>query len=113
MSVSERVRFFVRTTNRPQCDIAAEVGISPGFLSQVISGDAKLPVHRAPALAKATGDDPKELLRACLAEYHPEILPYIAGQQLTAKEAEFLKAVRQATGDSDPSVFELLGMLEK
>lgn len=54
-------------------DIALEVGFERrNVISMMKSGDMKVPINRAPALARACGADPVAFTRLVLAEYMPE-----------------------------------------
>lgn len=84
-------------------DIAEEIGYeSPNILSMLKSGDTKVPLARIPAIAKATGTDPKVLLDLCLEAYHPElhqVLSELAPSMLISREElQLVRLVRRVLG---------------
>jgi hypothetical protein len=61
-------------STKPQNQIAKEAGFpKSNVLSMMKSGQTKIPLERIRPLAEAAGLDPKELLRRCLMEYHPNM----------------------------------------
>lgn len=91
-----------------QKDVAEAIGYSkPNILVMIKSGDTKLPINKAPALAKALGIDPLHLTRMALNEYMPEIhdaLQSVMGSAVSANELELLKLWRESTLETDPQI---------
>lgn len=86
---------------RSQAEIAAECGYeNANIITLFKQGKTKVPISKAPVLAKAIGADPAFLLRLTLSEYLPdawEALHTVFGQPApTADEAAVLAFVREA-----------------
>lgn len=74
ISVAEFLSFHIDASPKSQKEIAREVGFpKPNILSMLKSGETRLPLARAPAMALALGVSPSELVRLCLQEYEPEM----------------------------------------
>lgn len=90
----------IAASGKTNKDIAQEIGYeSPNILSMLKSGETKVPLARIPAIAKATGTDPKVLLDLCLEAYHPElhqVLAELAPSMLISREE--LQLVRLVRG---------------
>ena len=86
---------FCGKTNR---QIAEEAGFErPNVISMMSQGQMKIPLDRAPALARACHVDPVHLLRLAMNEYHPEIwdaLTGTIGEPLTANEWDMVVCYR-------------------
>ncbi len=94
---------------KTQGEIAFEAGfVNANVLAMIKSGATKLPVDRVPALAKALACDPAWLLRLAL-EQEPgdttaAALMEIMGATVTRNEIAWLTEIRDASGNSDPSL---------
>jgi transcriptional regulator with XRE-family HTH domain len=92
---------------KTQRDIAREIGYDkPTMISMFKTGEAKVPLEKIPALAKALHVDPAHLFRLALEQYWPNVRTTIAeifGRMASANEEEiFLKKWREATKGADP-----------
>lgn len=100
-----------------QREIAAEIGYDrPNMLSMIKSGDAKLPLDKVPALAKALGVDARHLFRLTLEQHHPEVARVaheIFGHVVSDNEMALVQIFRKITGDADPQLEPLLHELIK
>lgn len=64
----------IATSGLKQSEIARRVGLArPNIISMWKNDDSKIPLERIPALARACGKDPKEMLEIAMREYQPEI----------------------------------------
>ena len=94
---------------KTQAEIAFEAGfVNANVLAMIKSGATKLPIDRVPALAKALVCDPAWLLRLAL-EQEPgdttaAALMEIMGTIVTRNEIAWLTEIRDASGNSDPSL---------
>jgi transcriptional regulator with XRE-family HTH domain len=79
-TVAEYISGQIDLCGKSQKQIAEEVGFpKANILTMIKHGTTRVPIHRAPALARALGVDPAKLMRMALAEYSPEILEAIEG----------------------------------
>lgn len=92
----------IDTVGKTQKQIAREVGFpKQNILSMIKSGETKLPIAKAPAMALALGIDPNALVSMCLEEYQPEIWKSIApllDLSVTAAERRLLDGLRNWVG---------------
>lgn len=93
---------------KSQKDIAAEVGYTTANLvSMIKAGVAKLPLDRVPAMAKSLDVDPAHLFMLAVEQQFDDgtatAINQIFGMVLTENEKDLMIAVREKTGDSDPS----------
>lgn len=93
---------------KTQREIALQAGYTnPNLVSMMKTGNAKLPLDRVPALAKALDVDAALLIRMVLEQHVADetlkIFDGVFARTATENEADLLAAVRKATGDSDPS----------
>ncbi|QIG69111.1 hypothetical protein EVB77_077 [Rhizobium phage RHph_N1_10] len=77
------------------------------MVTMIKKGDAKLPLDRVTALARAIGVDPMFLFRLALEQFLPaddpetsKMLDFIC----TSNEVEILGVIREASGNSDPKI---------
>jgi transcriptional regulator with XRE-family HTH domain len=88
--------------------IAQEVGYdSPNMVSMLKRGEAKLPLDRVPAIAKALNVDPAYLFRLALQQYWPDMQRAIAeifGTVFTANEIAIIHCIRHITKGADPAL---------
>lgn len=74
LTVAKYIGQQLALSERSQKEIAAEIGYDrPNFLTMVKSGQSKLPISKAPALARAMGVDQRHFLRIVMQEYMPEV----------------------------------------
>lgn len=90
----------IEISGKTQIQIADKAGFpAPNALSMMATGRMKIPLHRVPALAKAMGTDPRELLSNCLQAYQPELYTLIAclhpSMLVTSKELKHIRALRK------------------
>ena len=115
MTVAERLEKAIEESDKSQRQIAAEVGYTrPNVLSMMKQGQTKIPLEKAPLLAKACGLDPAEFTRHAMQEYLPAVWETLAatfGESLTPAERRCLAAFREvaAKAGREPEVtFEML-----
>lgn len=66
---------MLERSGKSQKEIAQEAGFArPNVISMMKSGEMKVPIDRALALARACGADPAAFTRLVLAEYSPAVL---------------------------------------
>jgi transcriptional regulator with XRE-family HTH domain len=99
--VADYLARCVEDSGKTQIQIAEKAGFSaPNALSMMATGRMKIPLTRIPALAKAMGTDPRELLSHCLEAYQPELYALIAklhpSMLVTSEELKRVKALRRA-----------------
>ena len=92
---------------KTQAEIAEEAGfVNPNMVTMIKKGATKLPIDRAPALAKALESDPALLLRLALEQSEGSTAATaifeIIGQPVTKNEMAWINEVREASGDADP-----------
>jgi len=72
---------MLENSGKTQKAIALEVGFGlRNVISMMKTGDMKVPIDRAPALARACGADPAAFTRLVLAEYMPEVLEMVVAE---------------------------------
>jgi len=107
------VRFLERKisdmkTMKSQVEIAAEAGfVSRNMLSMIKTGDAKLPLDRVPALAKALECDAAILFKLAVEQQDSAlagVIDEIFGTVVTQNEIVWLKEIREASEHADPFV---------
>ena len=94
---------------KTQIAIGAEAGFrQPNMLAMIKSGSAKLPLDRAPGLAKALECDPAMLFRMALEQLSQDTtslaIESIFGAVTSQNEAAWLETIRDASGNSDPAL---------
>lgn len=93
---------------KSQAEIAAEAGFpSRNMLSMIKTGDARLPLDRVPALAKALDCDPAVLFKLAVEQQDSalaSVIDEIFGTVVTHNEIGWLKEIRDASDHSDPFV---------
>lgn len=91
-----------------QATLAAEAGFpQPNMLAMIKTGTTKLPLERVPALAKALECDPGHLFVMAVEQRNSALagtLQEIYGTHVTKNEIAWLKAIREASDSSDPSL---------
>jgi hypothetical protein len=96
---------------KDQKQIACEIGyVKTNIISLFKRGEAKIPLDKVPALARALNVDPAHLFRLALEQYWPgagQTIDEIFGRRAAEKgEAMPLKDARDATKNPVPSVVE-------
>ncbi|RWB95671.1 MAG: XRE family transcriptional regulator [Mesorhizobium sp.] len=91
---------------KTQTDIAYEAGFARhNFVSMLKAGISKIPLDRVVSLAKALEVDPARLFRLALDQHFKEetakTIAEIFGDVLTSNEVEWIKFIREVTGDDD------------
>ena len=110
MSVAERLEKAIEESGKSQREIAAEVGYPrPNVLSMMKQGQTKIPLEKAPLLARACGLDPADFTRHAMQEYMPAVWETLAatfGESLTPAERRCLSAYRKvvARTNREPEV---------
>jgi transcriptional regulator with XRE-family HTH domain len=91
---------------KSQREIAAEIGYEkPNMVSMFKRGEAKVPLDKIPALAKALNVDPAFLFRLAMEQYWPgqeDAIGAIFGSVITKHEKDLLEKVRSWTRHQDP-----------
>lgn len=75
------------------------------------TGDAKLPLDRVPALAKALNVDAKHLFRLALDQHYPEVARVaheIFGRGVSDNKMILVQKFRELVGDDDPRPSSML-----
>ena len=73
-SVQATFAAMLEDSGKTQKAIAEEVGLDrQNVISMMKTGDMKVPIDRAPALARACGADPAAFTRLVIQEYMPEV----------------------------------------
>lgn len=105
------VRFLERRISdlkatKSQADIAVASGFaSRNMLSMIKTGDAKLPLDRVPALAKALECDPAMLFKLAVEQQDSAlagVIDEIFGTVVSQNEIGWLKELRDASDHTDP-----------
>jgi len=94
---------------KSQYEIASEAGFTNvNMLSMIKSGKTKLPLDRVPALAKALACDPSRLFQMAIAQSGNQTtssaISEIFGTIVTRNEVGWLQAIREASGNTDPTI---------
>nr|WP_170446215.1 helix-turn-helix transcriptional regulator [Ruegeria arenilitoris] len=92
---------------KSQADIASQAGYTnANMITMIKQGSSKVALDRVPALAKALECDPAYLMRLSLEQAIGETaaasVVEIFGDPVTENERSWLKAVREASDNSDP-----------
>lgn len=105
--VDRRIQELIGRKN--QREIAAEIGFArPNILSMIKNGETKVPLDRVPAFAKALEVDPVQFLQLVLQQHYSQgdflqmINDMADRRRITKNEMNWIKAIRSATGNSDP-----------
>lgn len=108
-TVAEYISRQIDACGKSQAQIAREVGYErPNLISMIKSGQAKLPVQKVPAFARALGVDPAFLFRLVVSEYMPAMLEVIGeiegATPVTRNERGILEAIRKLSKNADPKL---------
>jgi transcriptional regulator with XRE-family HTH domain len=89
-----------------QKDIAMKLGYpNSNIISMFKKGEAKVPLDKIPAMAKALRVDPAHLMRLGLEQYWPDKLDVITSvfsRVVTENEMDMIEVIRKASHDADP-----------
>ncbi len=73
LTVAEFLSISIASSDKTQAEIAKLCGFgTPNVLTMIKQGKMKVPIGRAPAIAKALGIEPYELIALAMSEYEPE-----------------------------------------
>ena len=94
-------------SKKSQAEIAAEAGyVNQNMLTMIKQGRSKVALDRVPALAQALEADPAFVMQLALEQavgkMAAEAIVEVFGDPITANEIGWLKAIREASGHSDP-----------
>jgi transcriptional regulator with XRE-family HTH domain len=110
ITVADYLARAMELSGRSQREIATEVGFPhPNVLSMMKQGLTKVPVERAPALARALRVDPAHFVRLVMREYMPAAWAAIEatlGETLTENERRLIEAWREICADGEREVDE-------
>lgn len=101
-----RDRIQALQPKKSQREIAAEIGYDkPNVLSMYKRGEAKVPLDRIPAFAKALQVDAGHLFRLALEQYWPgqeKVIQEIFGGITTRNQRDWLDVIEDVLSESDP-----------
>ena len=99
---------LLEISDKTQRKIAEECGYAnPNIISMFKKGHTKVPIERTPAMAKALGVDPADMLRRAMRETMPAVLQTVEdviGDLVTVNERKILETIRSASKESDPAL---------
>lgn len=100
ITAAQMLERAIEFSGKTQREIAEEVGYTkPNVLSMMKKGITKIPIDKAPALARACGVDEKMFLRHIMYEYMPETWKVISDtlgtDLLSEDEQKMLEQYRQ------------------
>ncbi len=99
---------LLEISEKSQRQIAKECGYAnPNIISMFKKGHTKVPVEKVPAMAKALGVDPADMLRRAMRETMPSVLQTVedvVGDLVTVNERKILETIRSASKESDPAL---------
>jgi transcriptional regulator with XRE-family HTH domain len=91
-----------------QRQIAQEIGYDkPNMISMFKRGEAKIPLGKIPALAKALNVDAAFMFRLAMEQYWPELketITEIFGIIVTKNEATIIAGIREVTKGANPEL---------
>lgn len=99
VSASDYLSRAIELSNKTQREIALAAGYDkPNVLSMMKTGVTKIPLGKAPVLAKACGVDPKVMLRVVMMDYYPDVWEVLAEpfetEMLTDEERKLIRKHR-------------------
>lgn len=104
--ISQQVE-IQQSMGKTQREIALEIGYEkPNMISMFKRGEAKIPLDKIPALAKALAVDPAFMFRLAMQQYWPDLQKAVVdifGDVLTRQEKQVIEMYRRATKDADVS----------
>lgn len=94
---------------KSQKDIAREAGFAnPNIMSMLKMGTTKLALDRVPGMARALEVDPAHLFRLALEQFFEghslKAINDIFSTVVSANEARIVEVIREASGNTDPSL---------
>lgn len=95
---------------KTQRELAQDMGYTrPNILSMMKSGEAKVPLDRVPAMAKALDADVAHFFRMALEQHFrgtevTKVINDIFGTVVSKNEADWLEVVRDASDNTDPAL---------
>ena len=100
-------RILELKSSKTQAEIAAQAGfVNPNMITMIKQGKSKAALDRVPALARALECDPAYLMRLSLEQAvgrtAAAAVIEIFGEPVTQNELGWIKAIRSASGNSDP-----------
>lgn len=105
MTVAEYLTQAIPISGKSQREIVKEVGWpNANVLSMMKQGVTKVPIDKAPALAKAIGVDQAAFVRLVMNEYMPEawaVIRRFSGDMLTEEEMELVQKHRESKDKAD------------
>jgi len=117
MTVAKRLEKAIEESGKNQREIATEVGYTrPNVLSMMKHGETKIPLEKAPLLAKACALDPAEFTRHAMQDYMPAVRQTLAdtfGESLTTAERRCLAAFRKVAAKTGREPEVTVKMLEQ
>lgn len=99
---------LISKSTKTQRELAADMGYtSPNVLSMMKTGEAKVPLDRVPAMAKALNADVSLFFRLALEQHFrgaaiSKAISEIFGTVVSQNEAHWINALREASDNSDP-----------
>lgn len=108
ITAQEFLEKAIDLSGKTQREIALEVGYDkPNVLSMMKKGTTKIPVEKVPALARATGVDPAQMLRIVMTEYNPDVWAVIVSvmnnEPLSDEEKQIIADHRAKTESVEDS----------
>jgi len=107
-TVAEYLDKMIALSEKTQKEIAYEVGYAkPNIITMMKQGLTKVPVDKAPLLAKALNVDPAHFVRLVMREYMPEAWQAIestCGHSLSANEQRLVQGYREICGNHEITV---------
>ena len=108
ITVAEYLAKAIEISGKSQKQIAAAVGYPhPNLISMMKQGLTKVPIDRAPALARALRVDAAHFVRLVMREYMPaawEAIEVTHGESLTENERRLVEAYRAICADGEREV---------
>jgi transcriptional regulator with XRE-family HTH domain len=93
---------------KSQREIASEIGYDkPNMISMFKRGEARVPLDKIPALAKAINVDPAFLFRLAMEQYWPDAAAALAPvfkTMISRNEEQIILHLRKITNDADPAL---------
>jgi hypothetical protein len=107
-TVASELAEMIERCGKTHKQIAHEAGFPrPNVISMMKTGEMKVPIDKAPALATACGGDPVTFTRRVMEEYEPAAwaaLEMTLGEPLTAAERDLLDLYREIAPDDEYEV---------
>lgn len=108
-----RIDDLINASDKTQRQIAREVGYDrSNIITMSKQGMTRVPLEKVAPLALSLGADPAELLRLWLETYEPDRLRIIEkhfGAFLSAREREWIEALRRRFPEGVPAMQEVVG----